>query len=290
MHTELSLVRDLAALDTPRGGVLVVHSSYRAVGRVEGGPATVVSALLAGVGDGGTVLAPTFTNDLIDPYTWPLPPPEEDRARILASMAEYDPAASEPYRMGAIARAVWKAEGALRSAHPVTSWAAVGAEAAALLRDHPLDDPEGRDGPVGRAWQRDARVLLLGTDHDTNTTIHLAESLLEMPHLLTLPDRWPARDADGNRTWREIRKTTKCSDGFTKLGPALEAEGVVRHGRFGSAIVMMMRSRDVVRIAAEVLSHDPTALLCDDPECVHCPTSRRALVGWRPARMPDLLD
>jgi aminoglycoside 3-N-acetyltransferase len=289
MHTELSLVRDLTALGTPKGAVLVVHSGYRALGEVDGGPATVVAALRAAVGPAGTVLAPTFTNHLIDPYTWPVPPSPDERERLMAAMAEYDPATTEPHKMGAVARAVWKADGALRSQHPVTSWAAVGAAAADLLREHPLDDPEGADGPVGRAWKADARILLLGTDHDTNTTIHLAESLLEMPHLEALPDRFPTRDAAGSRVWHAVRKTTKCSDGFTKLGPYLEEEGVVRHGRLGSAIVMSMRSRDVVRIAAERLAVEPTALLCDDPECVHCPTSRRVLEDWRPERMPELL-
>lgn len=289
MHTELSLVRDLGALGVPKGGVLMVHSGYRALGDVEGGPATVVAALRSAVGPAGTVLAPTFTNNLIDPYTWPTPPAPEVRERLLAEMPEFDGARSEPYKMGAVARAVWQAPGALRSAHPVTSWAAVGPLADQLLRDHSEDDPEGPNGPVGRAWQADARILLVGTDHDTNTTVHLAESLLEMPHLLELPDRYPATGPDGARVWRPVRKTTKCSDGFTALGRALEEEGVVRHGRLGDAIVMLMRSRDVVRVAVELLAQHPDALLCGDPECVHCPTSRRVLAGWRPAALPELL-
>jgi hypothetical protein len=63
----------------------------------------------------------------------------------------------------------------------------------------------------------------------------------------------------------------------------------VRHGRLGDAIVMLMRSRDVVRVAVELLAQHPDALLCGDPECVHCPTSRRVLAGWRPAALPELL-
>jgi aminoglycoside 3-N-acetyltransferase len=290
MHTELSLLRDLTGLGIPRGGILVVHSGYRALGAVDGGPPTVVAALVAAVGPAGTVLVPTFTNDLVDPYTWPVPPPPAERERLLAEMRDYDAATSEPHKMGAIARAVWKTPGAKRSLHPVTSWAALGPAADELLDAHSLDDPEGVDSPLGRAWRRDARVLLLGTDHDTNTSIHLAESVLDMPHLRELPDRYPARDEAGNRIWRPIGKTTKCSDGFTALGPHLEQDGAVRHGRLGNAIAMLMRARDVVRVAAEVLVAQPTALLCEDPECVHCPTSRRVLAGWRPAQRPELLD
>jgi aminoglycoside 3-N-acetyltransferase len=288
MHTRMSLARDLGCLGIQRGTTLLVHSGYRAFGAVEGGPDAVVAALRAALGAEGTVLAPTFTNDLIDPSTWPTPPEPAERARIMGSMPTFSRETSEPHKMGAIARAVWKSAGAQRSDHPVTSWAGAGALAAELLADQSLDDPEGVDGPVGKAWRADARILLAGVDHDCNTTIHLAESLLEMPHLEALPDRYPSDDEAGNRTWRPVRKTTKCSDGFVKLGPALEEDGAVRHGRLGDAIVMVLRSRDVVRVAVDVLSRRPTALLCDDPTCVHCPTSRRVLEGWEPEQSLDL--
>ncbi len=96
-----------------------------------------------------------------------------------------------------------------------------------------------------------------------------------------------AADAGGTRGWQPIAKTTKCSDAFTRLGPGLEEEGFVRHGRVGDAIVMTMRSRDVVRFAVEVLSARPDALLCDDPTCV--PDERRVLAEWSRSRQRELL-
>ena len=42
------LARDLRALGVPRGGVLMVHSSFNSLGRVFGGAPAVVRALLAG--------------------------------------------------------------------------------------------------------------------------------------------------------------------------------------------------------------------------------------------------
>jgi aminoglycoside N3'-acetyltransferase len=268
------------------GSLTLVHSSYRAVGPVEGGPAAVVRALLDAAGPTGTLLAPTFTTDLTDPYCWPVPPSAVERERRLATMPCFDPATSVPHKMGVIARTLWQTPGSLRSDHPVTSWTAHGPCAAELMRDQPRDDPEGRDGPVGRAWQRDAAVLLLGVDHDANTTIHLAECLLDMPHLRVLPDRYPTVSSAGQRQWRPVLKTTKCSDGFVKLGPELARAGVVRHGRVGAAACHHVRSRDVVRVAVALLRSEPTALLCDDPECVHCPSSRAALAGWKPPEGP----
>jgi aminoglycoside 3-N-acetyltransferase len=249
----------------------------------------VVHALRDVLGAAGTLLAPTFTTDLIDPYSWPVPPPPAERAARMATMPLFDPASSEPHKMGAIAKAVWRSAGARRSLHPVTSWAAVGARAEELTRDHPLDDPEGIDGPVGRAYRHDGRVLLLGVGHDADTTIHLAESLLDLPHLYELPDRFPVQGGGGGRIWRPIAKTTKCSDGFVALEPHLERAGVVRRGRVGDADCQLIRSRELVRTAVRLLERDPTALLCGDRECVHCPTSRRVLARWRPARPLEIL-
>ncbi|HEY3358253.1 MAG TPA: AAC(3) family N-acetyltransferase [Polyangia bacterium] len=282
MHTASSLAGDLDRLGVPRGGVLVVHSGYRALGPVEGGPATVAHALACAAGADGTVLAPAFTTDLIDPATWPVPPAPAERARLMAAMPLFDPDVSPPHKMGAIAQALWRLPGVRRSRHPVTSWVALGPRAEELLRDHDLEDPEGLGGPVGRAYQADAQVLLLGVAHDANTTIHLAESLLDMPHLYALPDRYPVATADGRREWRPVTKTTKCSDGFVKLAPHLERASVVRHGRVGDAETLLVRSRDVVRAVTDLLARAPAALLCDDAECVHCPTSRQVLRGWAP--------
>lgn len=260
-----------------------MHSGFRALGSVDGGPAAVVAALREAA-PGATIAAPTFTTDRIDPYTWPTPPSGEERARLLREIPPFDPQTSPPHKMGAVAAALWRAPGALRSRHPVTSWAAVGPGAEALLRDHDLDDPEGEGGPVGRAWHADGRVLLLGVDHDANTTIHLAESLLDMPHLRELPDRWPV-GAGPEREWRPIAKTTKCSDGFVAAGPHLAS--AARVGRVGEARALLLPSREIVRRMAALLASAPTALLCGDPECVHCPTSARVLASWSadPARL-----
>ena len=289
MHTAQSLSADLARLGVSPGMVLILHSGYRPLGPIEGGPPTVIAAIRSALGQQGTLLAPAFTTQLIDPATWPTPPSAQEREQIMAAMPQFDPAHSPPHKMGAIATALWQTPGAVRSIHPVTSWVALGPEAQALTDDHPLEDPEGFGGPVGRAYQADARILLLGVGHDANTTIHLGESMLDMPHLYALPDRYPVTLPDGSRQWRTVAKTTKCSDGFVRLEPHLQAAAAIRRGKVGDADAQLLRSRDVIRTVVALLSREPTALLCDDPECVHCPTSRALLSEWHPVAPPELL-
>lgn len=55
--------------------------------------------------------------------------------------------------------------GVLRSSHPVTSFAALGLHAAYLTDNHILEADPGNRSPVGRLYDLDGHVLLLGVDH-----------------------------------------------------------------------------------------------------------------------------
>lgn len=61
MVTRNDLMRDLVSLGLPEGGTVMVHSSLRSIGTVEGGADTVVEALLQCLGPEGTLVVPTFT-------------------------------------------------------------------------------------------------------------------------------------------------------------------------------------------------------------------------------------
>src|SRR5690606_2437493 len=60
--TQESLVQDLHHAGIAAGDAVIVHSSMRSLGPVEGGADAVIDALLAAVGARGTVLMPVFSN------------------------------------------------------------------------------------------------------------------------------------------------------------------------------------------------------------------------------------
>ena len=68
------LARHLRELGVEPGDVLVVHSSFRAVGPVEGGPTALILALMDAVGPEGTLVMPSMTDrddELFDPKRTP---------------------------------------------------------------------------------------------------------------------------------------------------------------------------------------------------------------------------
>ncbi|QNP73377.1 AAC(3) family N-acetyltransferase [Streptomyces roseirectus] len=249
--TRASLADDLRALGVKEGETLLVHSSLSSLGWVNGGAPAVVQALLDALGPAGTLTVPTQSGDLTDPAHWQSPPvPESWWDEIRATMPPYDPRTTPTRGMGAIPEAVRTWPGALRSAHPHTSFAAIGPHAAHLTADHALDCQLGERSPLARLESLDARVLLLGTGYDSCTAFHLAEYRIPAP-LATQGHPTP----DG---WRAFTDVALDSDDFATLGHAYERDRPVTRGQAGAAPCRLFPVRDAVAYAEHWLKlHRP---------------------------------
>jgi aminoglycoside 3-N-acetyltransferase len=251
--TELPVTRDsladeLISLGLRRGGVTLVHASLKSVGWVVGGPVAVVWALLDVLGPEGTLVVPTHTPDNSEPSAWSRPPvPEAWWPIIRASMPAFDPAVTPSRYMGAIAEVVRTWPGARRSSHPQLSFAALGPAADHIVAGHPLDAALGGDSPLGRIYDLDGDVLLLGVGHDSNTSLHLAEYRLPAPP--RRGDGAAVLAPDGDRSWTTWTDVAVDESDFERLGSDLDATGLVRVGPIAQAAARLMRQRDAVDFA-----------------------------------------
>lgn len=145
----VELVDQLRSLGVEEGGVLLVHTSFRAVGPVQDGPEGLIAALQEALGEGGTLVMPAWAS----------------------SEALFDPVRSEVSKsLGIVAQTFWRLPGALRNDH-VHAFAARGPRAEEILRDPLPVPPHAPASPVGRVHELDGQVLLLGVNHDADTTI-----------------------------------------------------------------------------------------------------------------------
>jgi aminoglycoside 3-N-acetyltransferase len=246
-RTRASLADDLRALGVRPGSVLLVHSSVAALGWVSGGPVAVVQALLDALGPDGTLVVPTHTPDNSDPGKWGNPPVPQDWWPVIReAMPAFDPAITPSRWMGAVAEIVRTWPGARRSDHPATSFAALGPAAEDIVSGHRLDDGLGNSSPLGRVYERDGDILLLGAGHNTNTSLHLAEYRVPGPPRV---QQGAAVLVPGGRAWTWWEDVDVDHGDFERLGVDLDATAAVTVGRVGSAECRLMRQRAAVDFA-----------------------------------------
>jgi aminoglycoside 3-N-acetyltransferase len=247
------LCAQLEALGVRRGGVLLVHTSFRAVRPVAGGPLGLIGALRAAIGTEGTLVMPTMTDG-------------ED---------VYDPTSTPTTDMGVTAETFWRQPGVLRSDHPGGSFAAQGPHAARICATQPLSPPHGADSPVGRVHDLGGQVLLLGVTHGENTTMHLAEALAGVPYSVEHPC---VVVVDGVPRTVPIAETDHCCAGFSKMDAWLRQRGLQREGPVGHAHARLVEARHVVEVAVGALRADPLVFLCAaGSACEECQRARASV-------------
>ncbi|MFE9409082.1 aminoglycoside N(3)-acetyltransferase [Streptomyces sp. NPDC006704] len=244
--TRDTLADDLRTLGVRPGETLLVHSSLTSLGWVCGGAVTVVRSLLDTLGETGTLVVPAFSNDNSDPAHWSRPAvPEEWWEPIRATLPAYDPPTTPSRGVGAVPEAVRTWPGALRSAHPQTSFAAIGPGASRITADHPHDCRLGERSPLARLEEAGARVLLLGAGFDSCTSFHLAEYRVPGP----TADVSFAVHTPRGRQWLTVRDTDLDSECFGALGTDFERDTDVARGTVGAAACRLFPVRDAVAYA-----------------------------------------
>jgi aminoglycoside 3-N-acetyltransferase len=212
-----------------------LHSSLRSIGHSTGAQ-TVISALRNRLGHGTLVVpAGTSANSDTSPHyrTAVAGMTAQEVAGYREAMPAYDPETTPSNEMGRIAEHVRLLPGTMRSAHPHTSFAAIGPQAKRITDGHARDCLLGERSPLARLYDADALVLLLGVGYDRCTAFHLAE----YRYTSTPPRRtYRAVVDDGRgREWCEFVDVDLDAGDFASLGADFDRTGVVRHGKVGQA-------------------------------------------------------
>lgn len=248
-------MEQLRTIGVEPGMTLVVHTSFRAVGPLDGGPDELIAALTEVTEPAGTVVMPTMTGS--------------------RRTEPFDPARTPTRNMGIVAETFWRQPGALRSDHPTSSFAARGALAEVITAPQPLVPGHGPDSPIGRVHEHSGWVLLLGVGQDANTTIHLAEHLAGVPYRV---QKWTTVLVDDQPRRVEFDEIDHCCRNFDLVDGWLDEKGLQRHGTVGRADSRLMRSSDVVNVMVPVLQADPLRFLCQpDAGCDDCDLARSSL-------------
>ena len=234
-----------------KGDTVMVHTSLGKIGYVCGGAQAVIEALIETVGEDGTIMMPTQSWKNLDPETgvhWDAD--EADWDSIRENWPAYDKAITPTNTMGAVAEMFRLWPGAVRSDHPARSVAAWGKHAEYLTKDHDLSDIFGDTSPVGKLYELDGKVLLIGVGYDKNTSIHLADVRADYPGKHTCIEH-SAVTENGKRVWKGYETLFVDGEDFREIGAAFEAVHPVRKAKIGGTELKIMKQRELVDFAVE---------------------------------------
>ncbi len=246
--TAADIISGLRDLGVRPGDVLLVHSSLSHFGFVEGGADTVIDALLQVISPGGTVMVPTLTgHESLSPENPPL----------------FNPAET-PCWTGRIPETFRQRPNAIRSLHPTHSVAAIGTDAVVLTRDHhlsisPCDDlsPYGKLARMERGF-----ILLLGVDHETNTTFHHIEETAAVDYQLQRRFTRAVILLEGREIYQHLLlHFYGPARNFSVMEPIFLERGIQRNTRIGKADIRLIHSRRMVETTLRALRGNPRILL-----------------------------
>ena len=247
--TVTSLSEHLRACGLAEGQTVLVHLAMSKLGWVIGGAEAVILALLAAVGDRGTIMMVTNSSNNTDPYEWGHPPvPEAWWQTIRDHTPAYNPATTPTRALGVVPELFRTWPGAVRSEHPAFSLTALGAQAEYLTAGHALEEDSGDRSPLGKLYEVDGHVLLLGVDHENNTSLHLAEFRANYPGKRNL-HTGSAMLVNGRRQWASYETQDGNPDDFGELGAAFDKAHNIPIQRINEAEVRFFRQRPVVDFA-----------------------------------------
>lgn len=249
MYTKQDLITALKDMGIQPNDTLLVHSSMKSIGQVEGGADTVLDALMEYVSEGLLIL-PT--------HTW-------------ANMSEehnmFDPA-KEPSNVGILTNLFMKRKGVVRSLNPTHSVAAYGKDCKEYTKwEENLTTPCSIGGCYDRLRQRNAKILLLGVNHSRNTYLHCVEEILQVPDRLTanpvlfqivMPDG-SLKDCPMHRHYNTI--SSHISENYSKLEQAFYENHAAKQVKFGDATCILCDANRLFEVMKMVLSHQINCLI-----------------------------
>jgi len=234
---------------------IIAHIDSSVFGRINGGPATLMGALLTTVDN---VMIPAFT---FSTMVTPEKGPENNHmqygigggnnldAKIFSHTLPSELSNQE------VIDILLEFPGTFRSSHPVFSFYGLGLDI--VLVDQ---TPETPYLPIEKLKNLGGWVVLIGADPSHNFSIHYAEFLAGRKQYL----RW-ALTPDGISACPHF---PGCSNGFHKLDYYLQEElktTVIEDTRLCAVPLNTM-----ISTAVALLKEDPFALLCNDLQCKRC--------------------
>lgn len=256
VFTKEDIIRQLNEMNAPKGSVVLMHSSLRSIGNVQGGAEALLDAMIQHFTQGGGLFCvPAHTWDDID----------QDITLDMDSSANC---------LGAFATVALKDDRGIRSESPTHSMVVFGdrAKAEDFIKDEPfISSPTAPESCYGKLYAMGGHVLLVGVSHNRNTYLHAVDELLGTPNRMDIrPIRTTVRRSSGQIVERELTLyytdyIDDISYRFPKYETAFRYHHCIVDGFLGNAPTQLCDARKMKETVALIFKNSGGAdPLCDE--------------------------
>jgi aminoglycoside N3'-acetyltransferase len=247
MLTLNDLVAGFRSLGVEAGDTMLVHSSYKSFGPVDGGPQTVIRALeLALDTDGnGTLIMPTFNFDFNKGQAWDV--------------------RTTPSKMGVLTEVVRQDPRARRVFHPFYSFAILGKHAE-MLGNLRYKSAYERNSVFGKLRDLDGKIMVIGLSYnDSMTFFHHIEQMEGVDYRFLKQFTGQVTDAEGTTYTDTFEMLVRDIDKgvltmVDPMGNLMEEQGVIKSAQIGEAAVKLMKANEAYAFTAREMRRDPHLL------------------------------
>ena len=247
MLTFEKLVQGFHVLGVEEGDTLLVHSSYKSFGEVDGGPQTVIRALEAALGTDkeGTLIMPTFNFDFNKGVPWDV--------------------RTTPSKMGVLTELVRTDPRAKRVFHPFYSFAILGKHAE-MLGSLRYKSSYERNSVFGKLRDLDGKIMVIGLSYTNSMTFfHHIEQMEGVDYRFLKQFTGEVTDENGDTYADTFEMLVRDIDKgviteVNPMGALMEQAGVIKSAKIGEADVKLMKANEVYEFTAREMRRDPHLL------------------------------
>ena len=248
--TKEMLKEGFASLGIKPGTNLIVHSSLKSFGKVDGGADTVIDAICELITEDGTLVMPSFNHG--EPYR----------------QGEIFDIRTTPTSNGIIPETFRKRSDVIRSINPTHCFAAWGKNKERYTKDHQQSGCFGVDSPLYRLMEDDGYCMLIGVGYgDANTFHHCVETCEGAKCVPAFYEEYPMIDEDGKeiKATRFAWRTADCpiTDGGT-YGEFMKP--IEKRAKIGDSTVILYKLSEAYPIIADTLKNGTGDGFC----CSNC--------------------
>lgn len=239
--------RQLHSLGLQKGMLVLVDAKIDNLGYIASGAQVLIEALMDVVGYEGTIVMPTFTLDFVDPACrYDMKIDRESWKYIREDALPFSKKLTAPQHCDEIVSQFLRNDGIARSYHPLYSFAAWGKYAKLICDRQPLHFGLSMDSPLGKLFELNAFVLLLGCDYQDSTIFHLARySGKQLPIRVTCS---PVQQG-GHVKWKDMLDLEFDNSGYNAIGEVMEERKTVKTSYLGAGRCRFFNAREAVNIA-----------------------------------------